>query len=313
MKWKVLLSVPYLLPVLDEFKPLFDKHNIELVVTRNPELLTEEELLKLMPDIDGVICVDDHFTRRVLEASPKLKVISKWGTGIDAIDLVAAKELGIVVRNTLDAFTSGVGDTTLGYMLMFARQLTPLDRDMKAGIWKKRDARALHECTVGVIGVGNTGRATLRRARGFGAKLLGNDILPISQEFINETGMKVATKEEILRESDFVCLHCTLNPTSIKMIGEKELKMMKPSAYLINTARGPLVQESALVKALESKTIAGAALDVFEVEPLPENSQLRKFDNVFLAPHNANSSFAARDRVNKLTVGYCIEELEKSV
>ena len=305
--------MPYLLPVLKDFQPLFDKNNIELVVTRNAELLTEKELLELMPDIDGVICVDDHFTAKVLEASPKLKVISKWGTGIDAIDLNVAKRLGIVVRNTLDAFTSGVGDSTLGYMLMFARQLIPLDKDMKAGVWKKRDAVALHECTVGVIGVGNTGRATLRRAGAFGAKLLGNDLLPISQEFINETGMKVATKEEILRESDFVCIHTTLNPTSVGLIGEKELKMMKPTAYLINTARGPLVKEDALVKALESKKIAGAALDVFEVEPLPENSKLRKFDNVFLAPHNANSSFAARDKVNRLTVANCIEELAKHV
>ena len=123
--------------------------------------------------------------------------------------------------------------------------------------------------------------------------------------------MKIETKEEILRESDFVCLHCTLNPTSAKMIGEKELAMMKSTAYLINTARGPLVQEDALVKALESKIIAGAALDVFEIEPLPKESKLRKFDNVFLAPHNANSSLAARDKVNKLTVGYCLEELAK--
>src|SRR3989344_4551349 len=184
-KWKVLLSVPYLLPVLDEYQPLFDKHGIELIITRTKECLTEAELLKLMPDIDGVICVDDHFTAKVLEASPKLKVISKWGTGIDSIDLEAAQRLGIVVRNTLDAFTSGVGDTTLGYMLMFARQLIPLDKDMKAGVWKKREAVALHECTVGVIGVGNTGKATLRRAGAFGAKLLGNDTAPISQEFIN--------------------------------------------------------------------------------------------------------------------------------
>ena len=313
MKWKVLLSVPYLLPVLEEYQPLFDKHDIELVITRTKECLTEKELLEIVSDIDGTICVDDHFTVRVLEAAPKLKVISKWGTGIDAIDLDAAKRLGIVVRNTPNAFTHGVADTTVGYMLMFARQLIQLDKDMKAGMWKKREAVALHECTVGVIGVGNTGKATLCRARAFGARLLGNDILPISQEFINETGMKIATKEEILRESDFVCLHCTLNPTSVKMIGEKELDMMKPTAYLINTARGPLVEEAALVSALQSKKIAGAALDVFEVEPLPENSKLRKFDNVFLAAHNANSSTAARDRINKVTVNNCLEELAKHI
>src|SRR3989344_6279293 len=160
-KWKVLLSVPYLLPVLEEYRPLFDKHGIELVVTRKPECLTESELLELMLDIDGTICVDDHFTAKVLEASPKLKVISKWGTGIDAIDLDAAKRLGIVVRNTPNAFTNGVADTALGYMLMFTRGLVALDKDMKAGLWQKREAVALHECTVGVIGVGNTGKATL--------------------------------------------------------------------------------------------------------------------------------------------------------
>ena len=198
-------------------------------------------------------------------------------------------------------------------MLMFARQLIPLDRDMKAGEWKKRDAIALHECTVGIIGVGNTGRATIRRAKAFGPRILACDIETIPQEFIEETGMEVATQEEVLRESDFVSLHSTLNPTSNRMIGEKELAMMKPTAVIINTARGPLIQEAALVKALKEKTIAGAALDVFEVEPLPESSLLRTFDNVFLAPHNANSSFAARDRVNKLTVGYCLEELAKYV
>src|SRR3989344_5355685 len=310
-KWKVLLSVPYLLPVLEEYQPLFDKHGIELVITRTKECLTEKELLEIISDIDGTICVDDHFTVRVLEAAPKLKVISKWGTGIDAIDLDSAKRLGIVVRNTPNAFTHGVADTTVGYMLMFARQLIQLDKDMKAGVWKKRDAVALHECTAGVIGVGNTGRATIRRAKAFGARVLGCDIKEIDQSFIDETGMEVVTQEQILRDADFISLHCTLNPTSAKMIGEKELAMMKPTAYLINTARGPLVQEDALVKALESKTIAGAALDVFEIEPLPKESKLRKFDNVFLAPHNANSSLAARDKVNKLTVGYCLEELAK--
>lgn len=311
MKWKVLLSVPYLLPVLEEFQPLFDSHGIELVIPRAKECLTEEELLKIMPDIDGVICVDDHFTRRVLEASPKLKVISKWGTGIDAIDLEAAKRLGIVVRNTPDAFSKGVADTAIGYMLMFARQLIPLDKDMKAGLWQKRDAVALHECTVGVIGVGNCGKATIRRLKAFGPRILGCDIEKIPQEFIDETGIEVATHEEVLRQSDFITLHSTLNPTSIKMIDEKQFAMMKPSAVIINAARGPLIVEAALVKALQDKTIAGAALDVFEVEPLPEASLLRSFDNVFLAPHNANSSFAARDRVNKATVNNCLEELAK--
>lgn len=311
MKWKVLLSVPYLLPVLEEYQPLFDKHGIELVVTRKLECLTESELLELMPDIDGTICVDDHFTTRVLEASPKLKVISKWGTGIDSIDLDAAKRLGIVVRNTPNAFTQGVADTTLGYMLMFARGLVALDKDMKAGLWQKREAVALHECTLGIIGVGNIGRAVIRRAKVFGMRILGYDIAGIDEDFVKETGVEVVSKETLLGEADFVSLHCTLNPTSHKIIAEKELTMMKPSAFLINTARGPLVDEASLLKALDGKKIAGVALDVFEFEPLALNNRLRTFDNVFLAAHNANSSTAARDRINKATINNCLEELAK--
>lgn len=311
MKWKVLLSVPYLLPVLEEYQPLFDKHDIELVITRTKECLTEKELLEIVSDIDGTICVDDHFTARVLEASPKLKVISKWGTGIDAIDLEAAKRLGIVVRNTPNAFTNGVADTALGYMLMFARGLVALDKDMKAGLWQKRDAVALHECTLGVIGVGNIGRAVIRRAKVFGMRILAYDIAGIDEDFVKKTGIEVVSKEVLLREADFVSLHCTLNPTSHKIISGKELAIMKPSAFLINTARGPLVDEASLLKVLDKKKIAGVALDVFEFEPLAEDSRLRTFDNIFLAAHNANASTAARDRINKVTVNNCLEELAK--
>jgi len=310
-KWKVLLSVPYLLPVLEEYQPLFDKHDIELVITRTKECLTEKELLEIVSDIDGTICVDDHFTVRVLEAAPKLKVISKWGTGIDAIDLDAAKRLGIVVRNTPNAFTNGVADTALGYMLMFTRGLVALDKDMKVGLWQKRDAVAMHECTLGVIGVGNIGRAVIRRAKVFGVRILGYDIAGIDEDFVKETGVEVVSKEALLREADLVSLHCTLNPTSHKIIAEKELAMMKPNAFLINTARGPLVDEASLLKALDEKKIAGIAFDVFEFEPLAENNRLRTFDNVFLAAHNANSSMAARDRINKVTVNNCLEELAK--
>jgi len=276
------------------------------------------DICRVHGDRIATICVDDHFTRRVLEASPKLKVISKWGTGIDAIDSEAAKELGIVVRNTPDAFTKGVADTTLGYMLDFARGLTELDRDMKAGKWKKRDAVALHELTIGIIGVGNIGRAVIRRLKAFGPRIIGYDIQGIPQDFIDETGLEVMTKEEVLKEADIVSLHCTLNsPVSTKkdantgLIGKEELAIMKSGAVIINTARGPLIDNAALIKALQSKKLGGAAMDVFQIEPLSEDSPLRSMDNVRMAAHNANASTEARDRINKATVQYCLEELAK--
>ena len=317
-KWKVLLSVPYLMPVMDKFQPIFDKHGIELVIPGAVECLNEEELLKIMPDIDAAICVDDHIKRRVLEAAPKLKVISKWGTGIDAIDLEAAKELGIIVRNTPDAFTRGVADTALGYMLNFARQLPALDRDMKAGEWKKHDAVALHELTVGIIGVGHIGKAVARRLKAFGPRIVGNDVQDIPRDFITETGMEVMSKEQVLKEADMVSLHCTLNnPHSTKkdantgLIGKEELAMMKKTAVIINTARGQLILMDALVDALQSGGIAGAALDVFQFEPLPKDSPLRSMDNVLMGAHNANASTEARNRINKVTVDNCLKELAK--
>jgi D-3-phosphoglycerate dehydrogenase len=153
-----------------------------------------------------------------------------------------------------------------------------------------------------VIGVGNIGKAVTRRARAFGMKVLGRDIVEIDHVFINESGIHMTSLEALLADSDFISLNCDLNPTSHHLINAQTLAGMKPSAVLINTARGPIVDEPALVAALQSGRIAGAALDVFEFEPLPLESPLLKMDNVMLAPHNANSSPAAWERVHWSTI-----------
>ena len=310
MKWRVLVTAPYFLPVLDKYRPLFEKEEIELVVAPVRERLEEAELLPLVKEIDGVICGDDRFTPRVLSEAKRLKVIAKWGTGIDSIDKDTAEKLGIRVCNTLNAFTDPVGDTVLGYILMFARQLHLLDRDIRERRWEKRRGVSLKEMTLGVIGVGNTGRAVLKRAAAFGMRLYGNDIVEISESFLSQYSVTMVSKEELLRVSDFVSINCTLNPTSFHLMGNNEFALMKPSAYLINTARGPIVNEVALIEVLRNGKIAGAALDVFEREPLPDDSPLRLFDNVFLAPHNANSSPSAWEAVHENTVRMLISELK---
>ena len=302
MTRKVLISAPYMQPVIDRFRGLFEKSDIELVVPPVKERLEENELLEYVGDIDGAICGDDRFTERVLRAAPRLKVISKWGTGIDSIDQATCQELGIQVRNTPNAFSDPVADTVLGYILSFARRLMAMDREMHAGRWQKLPAISLRECSLGVIGVGNVGKAVVHRAMAFGMELLGNDVVDMPPELLAETGIRMLPKEELLRNSDFVSLNCDLNPTSYHLIGEPELSLMKPTAYLINTARGPIIDEPALVKALSEAHIAGAALDVFEVEPLPEDSPLRRMDNVLLAPHNANSSPEAWERVHQNSI-----------
>lgn len=305
----MLVSAPYFQPVIERFKPVFAEADVELLVPPVRERLNEEELLALVADIDGALCGDDQFTERVLRAAPRLKVISKWGTGIDSIDRQAAQRLGIAVCNTPNAFTEPVADTVLGYILCFARRLPWMNAEMKRNSWAKLPSVSLRECTLGIIGVGNIGRAVARRAAGFGMRLLGNDIVPIPAEFLAQTGMQAVSKEELLRQADFVTLNCDLNPTSVHLMSGSEFGLMKPTACLINTARGPIVDEPALVRALQEKKIAGAALDVFEVEPLPADSPLRTMDNVMLAPHNANSSPTAWERVHENTIRQLLEHL----
>ncbi len=312
MTWRVLISAPYFLPVVEDYRPQLEAADVELVIADVRERLSEEELLPLVRVIDGAICGDDQFTARVLEASEHLKVISKWGTGIDSIDLNAAKRLGIRVCNTPGAFTDCVADTTLGYILNFARQLDRMDRDIRSGEWIKKDTVTLRECTLGVIGIGNIGKAVVHRAVSFGMNVLGVDPVPVPESFLADTGLKLVSIDELLTSSDFVTLHCDLNPTSYHLIDALQLNSMRRTAYLINTSRGSAVNEPALIDALRRGKIAGAALDVFETEPLPLDSPLREMKNCILAPHNANSGLAARKRVHESTINNLLAGLKQA-
>jgi D-3-phosphoglycerate dehydrogenase len=302
--YTVLVSAPYFIPELGRFREIFDRHNIKTLVPAGVvERLEEDQLLSYAGLFDGAICGDDRFTRRVLETCrPRLKVIAKWGTGIDSIDGDAAKEMGIEVYRTPDAFTDPVADTVIGYILAFARRLPWSDRQMKSGLWNKLPARSLKECVLGVIGVGHIGKAVMRRAHAFGMKLLGNDIVEIDSDFVRIHSVEMTTLENLLARSDFVSLNCDLNPTSYHLINAETLAMMKPGSLIINTARGQVIDELAMIRSLETGQLAGAALDVFEAEPLPVDSPLRQMDNVLLAPHNANSSPAAWERVHRNTL-----------
>jgi D-3-phosphoglycerate dehydrogenase len=310
MKYKVLFTAPYMIPVIDRFKPIFDKHDIELIVPIVRERMEEADLLKYAGDFDGAICGDDRYSARVIDAcTPRLKVISKWGTGVDSIDAEACSRCGVKLCRTPNAFTLPVADTVLGYILAFARRQPWMDKEMKQGKWDKLNARSLSECTLGVIGVGTIGKAVTRRARAFGMKIYGTDILEIDHVFIAETGIEMTDLQTLLGHSDFVSVNCDLNPTSYHLINRETLAWMKSNAVLINTARGPIVHEEALVEALQAKGLAGAALDVFEHEPLPLESPLMKMDNVMLAPHNSNSSPAAWERVHWNTIRNLLDGL----
>jgi D-3-phosphoglycerate dehydrogenase len=310
MKYTVLLSAPYMLPFLDRFRPVFTKYGIDLIVPDVLERMEEDDLLKYAGQFDGAICGDDRYTARVLDAcSPRLKVISKWGTGVDSIDASACSRLNVILSRTTNAFTTPVADSILGYMLAFARRGPWMDREMKNGKWEKIPGKTLSECILGVVGVGNIGKAVTRRARAFGMKVYGVDIIDVDHVFIAESGIQMTDLQSLLSESDFVSINCDLNKTSYHLMNSDTFALMKSSSVLINTARGPLVDEKALVSALQSGQIGGAALDVFEFEPLPKDSPLLKMDNVMLAPHNSNSSPGAWERVHWNTIKNLVEGL----
>jgi phosphoglycerate dehydrogenase-like enzyme len=312
MTWRVLVSAPYFIPVIEDFRERLKDKGVELIAATVMERLSEEELLGVIGDIDGIICGDDRITQRVLQAAPRLKVISKWGTGIDSIDSKAAAQLGIPVYRTPNAFSEPVADTVLGYMLTFARKFPEMDRGIRNGRWQKPNLVSLGECVLGVVGVGDCGKAVVRRAKAFGMRILGSDIIKMPQDFIAESGIGMVALEQLLATADFVTLNPDLNPTSFHLIGKPQLDLMKSSAFLINASRGPVVEEPALIAALQKNSIAGAALDVFEEEPLPLDSPLRQLDNCLLAPHNANSSPAAWQRVHENTVSNLLEGLRAS-
>src|SRR5258706_9068349 len=310
MKYTILLTAPYMLPFLDRFKPIFTKYGIDLIVPDVQERMEEQDLLKYAGQFDGAICGDDRYTARVLDAcSPRLKVISKWGTGVDSIDASACSRLNVILSRTTNAFSTPVADSVLSYMLAFARRGSWMDREMKNGKWEKIPGKALSECTLGVVGVGNIGKAVTRRARAFGMKVYGTDIVDIDHVFITESGIQMIDLQSLLSQSDFVSINCELSPSSHHLMNSDTFALMRSSAVLINTARGPIVDEEALVHALQSGQIGGAALDVFEFEPLPLDSPLLKMDNVMLERHNANLGPAAWERVHWNTIKNLVEGL----
>ena len=313
-KRKVLITAPYIMPIVDKIAKILNQYGFESIVCDVNERAEEEDLMKWAGNFDAAICGDDRFSEKVISSCiPRLKVISKWGTGIDSIDAAAAKKLGVKVCNTPNAFTTPVSDTVIGYVLSFARNIHGASELMKKGFWQKLPSRSLSECVLGVIGVGNIGKEVIRKATSMGMKCLGNDIVNIEKSFLSNYNVTQVEKSTALRESDFISLNCTLNESSFHIIDSQSFKSMKKNAIVINTARGALIDQHALVCALQNNKIAGAALDVFEDEPLSKDSLLLGMENVLLAPHNSNSSPVAWKNVHYSTLRNLIYAFDKKV
>ncbi|MGQ9733037.1 MAG: phosphoglycerate dehydrogenase [Candidatus Zipacnadales bacterium] len=273
----------------------------ELIESPQWRLLEADELAQVIPGIDACIAGNDRFTREVFLRADRLKVISRWGIGVDAIDLQAATEHGVVVTNTPGLTAEAVADFTFMLLLALARRLQRCEQVMGAGEWDEVCGVDLWRKTLGIIGFGASGRAVARRARGFEMRIFAYDVIPDANA-AQQLGVTLTDLPTLLRVSDFVSLHASADESNDNMISEAELALMKPSAYLVNTARGRLVDEWALAEALRTGRLAGAAIDVHRTEPPGPEYCLRKAPNCILTPHSAFNSVETVQAVNRLAV-----------
>ncbi|MFC1993199.1 C-terminal binding protein [Chloroflexota bacterium] len=264
---------------------------------------TEDDIIEAARDADALITVKSPITRRILEALPKCKVIVRYGVGFDTVDVDAATDNGILVVNLPDFCLEEVSNHAITMLLACAKKLVFLNNKTKEGQWLKPKQGRWEKgslggvgpiCgqTLGIIGCGNIGRITARKAQCFGLKILGYDPY-LDKSVAERDGITLVNLPELLKESDYISIHTPLNKDTRHLIGEKELKQMRPTAYLINTSRGPVVDEAALIKALQEKWIAGAGLDVFEKEPVDPDNPLLQMDNVIVTAHSGGYSDAA--------------------
>src|SRR5881394_1880517 len=298
MSWKILITARTMNEVGVSALHLMRDANCDLIIPPKPGPFSADELLKLLPDMDGVLASMDKFTAAVLESSAaaKLKIISRWGVGYDAIDVPAATQAGIVVAYVPGLLDEAVADFAFALLLALARRVHIGHHDMSNGVWRGVWGNDVFGKTLGILGCGRIGRAVARRATGFGMRLIAHDVHPSSEA--EKLGVRFVSLEELLGESDFLSLHAALTPQNRGLIGEAQLRKMKKTAYLINTARGALVDENVLVRALQEGWIAGAALDAFAVEPMPADHALRKAPNVLLTPHLASWARETGERVS---------------
>jgi D-3-phosphoglycerate dehydrogenase len=293
---KVLVTCPPMLGMIDEFIPVSAQRGFELVPAKVTQTLSEDELVKLLPHYDGWIIGDDPATRRVFEAGKagSLKAAVKWGIGVDNVDFAACKDLGIPITNTPDMFGGEVADVAVGYVVGLARQLFLIDRGIRNGEWPKPAGMSLTGKHVALVGFGDIGRSVARRLSAFDMPIVVYD--PGVDGDAGIPGVERAPWPQRIGEADFIVFTCSLNAKNRHMLSSEVLTECKRGVQVVNVARGPLIDEQALIAALQSGQVGGAALDVFEIEPLPAASLLRDMPQCIFGSHNGSNT---RDAVRR--------------
>lgn len=305
---KILVTCPPMLGMFNEFIEPAKKLGLELVAAQTTQVLSEEELMAQLPDFDGWIIGDDPATKQVFEAGikGKLKAAVKWGIGVDNVDFAACKELNIPIINTPNMFGGEVADVGMSLMLALARQTHFIDREIRQNNgWPKPAGMSVSGKHVGVVGFGDIGASLVKRLSGFDVTATVYD-----PGVEGNKGYEFVEREAFpngLEKCDFLIFTCALNPHNFHMLDAAAIEMMKPGSMVVNVARGPLIDESALITALRDGHIAAAGLDVFEVEPLPVESPLRDMPQCIFGSHNGSNT---KEGVRRATYK-AIEEMAK--
>lgn len=307
MSYKILVATRSFGSTSSKPWDVLNQAGCELVKADMSQKMSEERLIELLQGVDGAIIGVVPLNAHVLENAPSLKVVSMHGVGVDHIDVAAAAKLNVVIANCLGTNEQSVADLTIGLMISIARNIPSIESGVRQGKWGAHAGNELWNKTLGLVGLGRIGRCVAKRALGFDMKVLAYDPYVLPEKL--EQGISLVGFDQVLKEADYVSLHAALNAETHHMIGPAQLKAMKPTAYLINTARGGLLDEEALYTALTQKQIAGAALDVYSEEP-PKNSPLLQLENVVVTSHIGAHTSEAIERMGVMAAENVLRTLQ---
>jgi D-3-phosphoglycerate dehydrogenase len=289
---------------------LLEEHNYEVILNPFGRKMTSDEIIKLGKDCIGIIAGVESLNTRVLESLPFLRCISRCGVGIDNIDLKRTKELGIIVKNTPDGPTRAVAELTVGIIFDVLRNLSYCDREIRNGNWYKGMGSLLQGKKVGILGLGRIGCAVAELLLRLDANVAGTDINP-NVKWSERNKVSLLPLEELIKESEILCVHISYSEANRYLIGKKEIKSMKKGAYLVNLSRGGIVDEDALYQSLKGGHLSGAAVDAFEQEPY--TGPLRELDNIVLTPHIGSYARESRLEMEIQAVKNLLESLKSLV
>jgi D-3-phosphoglycerate dehydrogenase / 2-oxoglutarate reductase len=281
----------------------------EVIYNTSGHPLSSDELIPLIAQVDGYIAGLDTIDRKTILEAKCLKVIARYGVGIDDVDLEAAREKGIIVTNTPGANSSSVAELTIAFILLLARHLSTALQATKVGEWPRLQGVILSEKTIGLIGLGEIGKQVAYRLRCFDCNLVAYDPFLVEKE-ASKYGVELLSREKVIEKADFLSLHCPIVPSTRLMVNKDFLRLMKPSSYLINTARGELIEETALLDSLNKDELAGAALDVFTKQPPDKNNPLLVHPKVIVTPHMGAHTDDATNSMGWSAINDCLAVLQ---